>query len=186
MRLLLLWILREEERLGVIKESYDKCLHIQEQHGCSQWIRWTGVACHFPLSPLYRPITFLYPPLPSNLNTLTPSQITRLTHYLCYSLLFTITLVFTSIHLHRHRKAGGHCMPGSSSPTSGSLEAGHGYGAPSIATTAVEAKESEMEGTGTHVTQSTYTHTPSQPMQPAQPMGVAGQGQGFGGQPAYA
>ncbi|KAE8450133.1 hypothetical protein EG329_006914 [Mollisiaceae sp. DMI_Dod_QoI] len=101
-------------------------------------------------------------------------------------LLFTITLIFTSIHLHRHRKAGGHCMPGSSAPTSTAMnvEAGHGYGAPSIATTAVEPKETEMEGTGTHVSQSTYA--PSQPMQAAQPMGVAGQGQGFGGQPAYA
>jgi len=28
-------------------------------------------------------------------------------------LLFVVTLVFTSIYLHRHRKAGGHCMPDS-------------------------------------------------------------------------
>jgi hypothetical protein len=27
--------------------------------------------------------------------------------------LFVATLVFTSIGLHRHRKAGGHCMPNS-------------------------------------------------------------------------
>jgi len=27
-------------------------------------------------------------------------------------LLFIVTLVFTSLYLHRHRTAGGHCMPG--------------------------------------------------------------------------
>ncbi|RDW92541.1 hypothetical protein BP5796_01935 [Coleophoma crateriformis] len=30
--------------------------------------------------------------------------------------LFVVTLVVTSIHLHRHRKAGGHCVPASGAP----------------------------------------------------------------------
>jgi hypothetical protein len=29
-----------------------------------------------------------------------------------YSLLFIITLAFSAVYLHRHRQAGGHCMPG--------------------------------------------------------------------------
>ena len=33
------------------------------------------------------------------------------------SILFIVTLVFTSIHLHRHRKAGGHSMPGRQNTT---------------------------------------------------------------------
>jgi len=29
-----------------------------------------------------------------------------------HSLLFVITLAFSSVYIHRHREAGGHCMPG--------------------------------------------------------------------------
>ncbi|CZR59003.1 uncharacterized protein PAC_08895 [Phialocephala subalpina] len=93
-------------------------------------------------------------------------------------LLFIATLAFTSVYLHRHRKAGGHCMPNStSSPTPAAVESG--YGAPSFATTALESQKPEMD------TQA-YTQ-PEHVPQVAQPMQAAGgQGQGYGGQPAYA
>lgn len=53
-------------------------------------------------------------------------------------ILFIITLVFVSVHLHRHRKAGGHCTPsraGPSAPPTGPIggpapvysEAKHGH-----------------------------------------------------------
>jgi hypothetical protein len=46
-------------------------------------------------------------------------------------ILFTVTLVFQSIYLHRHRKAGGHCMPTSAStvppPVAGMTDAEQGY-----------------------------------------------------------
>ncbi|KAF8849191.1 hypothetical protein BDZ45DRAFT_559529, partial [Acephala macrosclerotiorum] len=37
-------------------------------------------------------------------------------------LLFVVTLAFTSVYLHRHRKAGGHCMPNSTSPSPAAVE----------------------------------------------------------------
>lgn len=125
------------------------------------------------LSPLHQ---HLHPPHPLKQPT-NPSP---------HSLLFVATLAFTAVYLHRHRKAGGHCMPDSaSSPNPAAVESGHGgYGAPSFATTAFEPQKPEMDNTQAY-TQPERVSQPAQPMQAAGGQGQPGQG-GYGAQPAYA
>lgn len=67
-------------------------------------------------------------------------------------ILFIITLVFTSIALHRHRKAGGHCMPNSVN-TGGPVT--H------------EQKDVELQGQGQYAPQAQQTQ-PQQPYYPPQ------------------
>jgi hypothetical protein len=100
------------------------------------------------------------------------------------SLLFIITLIFTSIYIQRHRKAGKHSTPTASSspdPEPGQIEANY---EPSFATTAVEPKVA-MQNTYTQPTHSVPVYEHQNEL--AEPMTAAGTTQSFGGaQPAYA
>jgi len=68
-------------------------------------------------------------------------------------ILFVVTLVMTSIALHRHRRAGGHCMPGPVNPVA--------------APVTQEQKDVELQaGVPTHEQPATYNPPPQNTQQP--------------------